>query len=384
LFNSGVPDHGPEPQLEEEPEAQPEAQPEAGAYASAGVDTNEAGHALDGLVAILKTIDTGRPTSAVVGAGHYASVLALDEHTGIALCTDGVGTKLIVAEQAGRFDTVGIDCVAMNVNDLICVGAEPRAMVDYHAVEQADPEVLAAIGRGLKAGAELAGIEIPGGELAQLPEMVRGHPSPHGFDLVGAAVGTVALDRLVTGDRISPGDVLIGLPSSGLHSNGFTLARRSLLDRGGLALDDSPSELGRAVADELLQPTEIYVRAVLELLASDLDVRGLAHITGDGMLNLLRLNPETGYEIDEPLPTQPVFALIRELGQVPEPEMHQVFNMGTGFVCVTPAGDAEPTLELLRRHYSSAARIGRATADAGTVVLAQPGLAGGPGGFRAA
>jgi phosphoribosylformylglycinamidine cyclo-ligase len=368
LFNSDVANRG----------------PETGAYASAGVDTAEAGQALEGLVSILKTIETGRPSSAVVGAGHYASVLAFDERTGIALCTDGVGTKLIVAEQASRFDTVGIDCVAMNVNDLICVGAEPRAMVDYLAVEQADPEVLAAIGRGLKAGAEKAGIEIPGGELAQLPEMVRGHPSPHGLDLVGAAVGTVPLDRVVTGGRISPGDALLGLPSSGLHSNGFTLARRALLEHGGLALDDSPSELGRTVADELLEPTEIYVRAVLDLLDSGLDVRGLAHITGDGLLNLLRLNPETGYEIDEPLPAQPVFALIRELGRVPETEMHQVFNMGTGFVCVTPEGDAESALELLRRHYPSAAAIGRVTAEAGTVVLARPGLVGGRDGFRAA
>jgi phosphoribosylformylglycinamidine cyclo-ligase len=311
-------------------------------------------------------------------------VLAFDERTGIALCTDGVGTKLIVAEQAGRFDTVGIDCVAMNVNDLICVGAEPRAMVDYLAVEQADPEVLAAIGRGLKAGAEKAGIEIPGGELAQLPEMVRGHPSPHGLDLVGAAIGTVPLDQVVTGGRISPGDALLGLPSSGLHSNGFTLARRALLEHGRLALDESPSELGRTVADELLEPTEIYVRAVLDLLESGLDVRGLAHITGDGLLNLLRLNPEAGYEIDEPLPAQPVFALIRELGGVPETEMHRVFNMGTGFVCVTPEGDAERALGLLRRHYPSATTIGRVTAEAGTVVLARPGLVGGRDGFRAA
>jgi phosphoribosylformylglycinamidine cyclo-ligase len=372
LFNSGVADRG------------PEEGPKAGAYASAGVDTSEAGQALDGLIAILKTIDPGRPASSVVGSGHYASVLALDERTGIALCTDGVGTKLIVAEQAGRFDTVGIDCVAMNVNDLVCVGAEPRAMVDYLAVEQADPEVLTSIARGLKAGAEQAGIEIPGGELAQLPEMVRGHPSPHGLDLVGAAVGTVQLDRVVTGARVTPGDVLIGLPSTGLHSNGFTLARRVLLDQAGLSLEDRPPELGRTVADELLEPTAIYVRAVLDLLRSGLDVRGLAHITGDGMLNLLRLNPDAGYVIDEPLPAQPVFALIQELGDLPGAEMHEVFNMGTGFVCVVPAGEAAAALELLRPHYPGAAAIGSATAERGTVVLAKAGLAGDRGGFRAA
>ena len=151
----------------------------------------------------------------MVGTGHYASVLAIDERTGIAICTDGVGTKVIVAMQAGRFDTIGIDCVAMNVNDLICVGAEPIAMLDYLAVEQPDAEMLQAIGEGLRKGAELAGIEIPGGELAELPELIRGHPSPLGFDLAGAAFGTVELDRIITGSAIEPGDVVIALPSSG-------------------------------------------------------------------------------------------------------------------------------------------------------------------------
>src|SRR4029079_10991773 len=145
------------------------------AYAAAGVDAARASDAVEALVAVLQTIDTGHPRRSPVGPGHYASVVPLDEETGIALCTDGVGTKLIVAEQANRFDTVGIDCVAMNVNDLVCVGAEPRAMVDYIAVEQADPELLKSIAEGLKAGAERAGIEIPGGELAQLPEMIKGH-----------------------------------------------------------------------------------------------------------------------------------------------------------------------------------------------------------------
>ncbi len=353
------------------------------AYAAAGVDTAEAGRAIDALVAVLKTIDPGRPSSAVVGAGHYASVLALDGQTGIALCTDGVGTKLIVAEQAGRFDTVGIDCVAMNVNDLICVGAEPRAMLDYLAVEQADAEVLQAVARGLKAGAERAGIEIPGGELAQLPEMVRGHPSPHGIDLVGAAFGTVDLDRIVTGDATRPRDVLLGLPSSGLHSNGFTLARRALLERGGLTLEESPVELGRTVADELLEPTEIYVRAILDLLGSGLEVHGLAHITGEGLLNLLRLNDSAGYEIDEPLPAQPVFGLIQRLGEVPRTEMHRVFNMGTGFVCALAPDHAEDALELLRGHYPAAARIGGVTGAAGTVVLPAASLVGDSDGFRA-
>jgi phosphoribosylformylglycinamidine cyclo-ligase len=356
--------------------------PERDAYAAAGVDTTQAGRAIDSLVSVLKTIDSGAPSRQVVGSGHYASVLALDERIGIALCTDGVGTKLIVAEQAGRFDTIGIDCVAMNVNDLVCVGATPIAMVDYLAVEEADATVLEAIGQGLKAGAERAGVEIPGGELAQLPEMVRGHPSPHGLDLVGTAIGTVPLDRIVSGSAIAPGDALLGLPASGLHSNGFTLARRALLDQGGLGLDKAPAELGRTLADELLEPTEIYVRPVLDLLASGIGVHGLAHITGDGLLNLLRLNLETGYVIDEPLPVPPVFALIAELGEVPEAQMQQVFNMGTGFVCVTPSADAGRALEALRRHYPAAARIGQVTDAAGTVALPRAGLVGDSDGFR--
>src|ERR687883_1247867 len=209
------------------------------AYADAGVDTGRAERAVAGLVEVLRTIDPGRPSRAALGSGHYANVLRIDDTTGIALSTDGVGSKVIIAEQLGRFDTVGIDCIAMNVNDVICVGAEPLAVLDYIAVEDADPDMLRQIAEGLKRGAEDAGVEIPGGELAQLPELIRGHPSPHGFDLVGACFGTVALDAIVTGSAIRPGDAVIGLPSSGVHSNGYTLARRALPDLG-----DTPDELG--------------------------------------------------------------------------------------------------------------------------------------------
>ncbi|MEX0746248.1 MAG: phosphoribosylformylglycinamidine cyclo-ligase [Phycisphaeraceae bacterium] len=340
------------------------------AYAQAGVDTGRASKALTGLVAALGAIDPGRPSRSLVRSGHFASVIDLDGRTGIAICTDGVGTKLIVAEQARRLDTVGIDCVAMCVNDLICVGAEPLAMVDYIAVEHADPEVLAAIGAGLRAGAERAGIEIPGGELAQLPEVIRGHPSPGGLDLVGAGFGAVAVDSIVTGEKIEPGDIVIGLPSSGIHSNGFTLARRALLEHGGHSLDDAPPPLTRPIADELLEPTEIYVRAVRELLGSHIDVHGLAHITGDGLANLLRLNAQVGFEIDDPLPTQPVFDLIASAGEVPSAAMYKVFNMGTGFCCVTTAADEQTALGVLRSHYHDAKRIGHVTERAGSVRVA--------------
>ncbi len=169
------------------------------AYAAAGVDTEQADRGVAALVTILRTIETGRESLSVPLPGHYASVLRIAPNLGIALATDSVGSKVIVAEQAARFDTIGIDCVAMNVNDLICVGAEPLALLDYLAVEAADPALLRELAVGLKVGAEAAGVEIPGGEVCQLPEVIRGHPSPYGFDLVGSAFGTVALDGIVDG-----------------------------------------------------------------------------------------------------------------------------------------------------------------------------------------
>ena len=338
------------------------------AYARAGVDTGDAGRAVKALVGVLNAIDPGRPSRVVPLPGHFASVIEIAPNLGLAVCTDGVGSKVIVAEQAERYDTVGIDCVAMNVNDLVCVGAEPVALLDYLAVERADAEVCEAIARGLRAGAEQAGVEIPGGELAQLPELIRGHPSPRGFDLTATAIGTVALDAIVSGAACTPGDALIGLPSSGVHSNGLTLARRALLEDGGLALDDRPGDLGGAsVADVLLEPTVIYVRAVLALLGSDIPVHGLAHITGDGLENLLRLNPEVGFTVDAPLPVPPVFGLIAARGGVAPAEMWQVFNMGCGFCAVVPAERADDAVDLLGAFHPGTAVIGAVTPDAGRI-----------------
>jgi len=352
----------------------------SGAYATSGVDTGAADRAVGALVSVLKTIDTGRASRSALESGHYAAVLEIAPNLGIAVGTDGVGSKLIVAEQAGRYDTVGIDCIAMNVNDVICVGAEPIAVLDYIAVERADEDVLRAIAVGLKAGAEQAGVEIPGGEVAVLPELIRGHPSPNGFDLTAACFGTVALDAVVTGAACRPGDALIGLPSTGLHSNGYSLARRAL---EGLALDDRPEGLGGSVADALLEPTAIYVRAVLELLRSAVDVRGLAHITGGGLLNLLRLHADVGFEISDPLPAPPVFDLVRELGGVGEAEMWEVFNMGCGFVAVVPEADEAAACEILARRHPGARRIGTITADADRIAVPPLGIAGGPEGLTA-
>src|SRR3954468_21837147 len=333
------------------------------AYAAAGVSIASSDAGVRALVDVLRTIDPGRPSRSLLGSGHYASVLRVADDLAIALSIDGVGSKLVVAEQTGRLETVGIDCIAMNVNDLVCVGAEPLAMLDYLAVEQPEPAALAQIAQGLKAGAEEAGIEIPGGELAVLPELIRGHPSPHGFDLCGAAFGTVAPDAIVTGAAIAPGDALVGIPSSGLHSNGYTLARRALLSDGGLALQDAPPELdGASVADALLEPTAIYVRAVLELLASDVPVHGLAHITGGGLDNLRRLHDGVAYRLEEALPVLPIFGLVQRLGNVPDEEMWRVFNMGCGFIAVVPAGAAEEAAAVLGAHHAGARRIGSVVA----------------------
>src|SRR5919107_793574 len=298
-----------------------------GAYARAGVDQLLSGNAVAALVNVLSGIRTGRPSRTALESGHYANVLTLDENRGLALSCDSVGSKVIVCEQLGRYDTIGIDLFGMNANDVICVGADPIALLDYIAVEEANPEVLEQIGIGLRAGAEQAGVEIPGGELAVLPDVVRGHPSPRGFDLVGFCVGLVELDAVVTGDRIEPGDTLIGIPSSGIHSNGLSLARNVLTD-----LDEEIE--GQTVGDMLLEPTMLYVRAIRELLAS---------------------------------------------------ELYEVFNMGCGFCVVVPRADADAAVELLAAHHPGTAVIGQATTATGVVELPRQGLIGRRGeGFRPA
>jgi phosphoribosylformylglycinamidine cyclo-ligase len=330
---------------------------ESGAYAAAGVDDRAGDAAIAALVASLKRSRLDRPSRQIALPGHYASVIRLDDETGLAMSTDTVGTKMVIAERLRRFDTIGIDCVAMNANDVVCVGAEPMAMLDFVLCGAAEEEVFADLGVGLARGAELAGVEITGGEVAQVGDIIAG------LELGGTCVGTVPLGAIVDGSRIEPGDPVIGLPSSGLHSNGYTLARKALAE---VPLDDE--RLGRPLGDVLLEPTEIYVRAALDLLRSPADVRGLAHITGGGLGNLLRLGGHVGFLIDAPLPAPPIFALVRELGAVSEEEMAAVFNMGCGFCCVVAASDEDRALEVLRGHYPGAQPVGRATGEAGTLV----------------
>ena len=327
---------------------------DAEAYAAAGVSIAGSDRAVAAIVGALGSIEVTKRT--VDLPGHYASVLKVSDDLGIAFATDGVGSKLVVAEQTGRLDTVGIDCVAMNVNDIICVGAEPIALVDDLAVEEPDEDRLAAIARGIARGAQAANVEVPGGELAVLPELIKGHPSPQGFDLCASVIGTVKLDAIVTGKAVAPGDAIVGVPSSGLHSNGYTLARAAL---SSLDYEDRPPELGgKSVADVLLEPTIIYVRAVLDLLRSDIEVHGLAHITGGGVDNLKRLRDDLRYVVEDALPVPPVFGLVQKLGEVDDDEMARVFNMGCGFVCVVPADVADEAAALLAAHHPGTRRIG--------------------------
>ena len=351
------------------------------AYAQAGVDVSQADAGVEAIVSVLSSINTGAPSLSVPLPGHFAAVMRISESLGLAICTDGVGSKLVVAEQSGRLDTVGIDCVAMNVNDLVCVGAKPIALVDYLAVEQSDPDRLRMIAEGLKAGAEQAGIAIPGGELAQVPELIRGHPSPHGFDLCATAVGTVELDRIITGSQITAGDALIGVPSSGLHSNGLTLARKVLLT--GAEMTDRPEGLmGDSIADVLLEPTVIYVRAALELLDSSLPVSGLFHITGGGLLNLLRLGEGVGYRIEDPLEPPPVYGEIAKRGAIPVHEMYEVFNMGCGFAVTVTPDLADDAVALLAEHHPGTRRIGTVTGDGGQITVPSLGVVGDATGLR--
>lgn len=341
-----------------------------------------------GLQALLRWVrptfayNTARP---VLDIGYFANVVPVGPNLGIAISTDGVGTKLLVAQAVGRFDTVGIDCVAMNVNDVLCLGARPVALVDYIALQEATPDLLDALGKGIARGCEDARVSCPGGELAQVREMLHDGRPGHAVDLVGTAIGTVALDKILTGDAVEAGDVLLGLESSGLHSNGFTLARRTLLDRGGLALESQVAELGCTLADELLRPTRIYVRAVMDVLDAGLAVRALAHVTGDGLFNLVRTVRPVGFDIEHWPEPRPIFRLLQRLGDIGDEEMFRAFNMGIGFGLVVAAADADAVRRRLEASGERVHVLGRATLDPARTVHFRPrGLVGRDGRFTRA
>ena len=348
-------------------------------YDDVGVRGQE--HALEAVLRHLgPSLVNAAPYELLTRFGHYASVLRLTEDLGLALCTDGVGSKTMIAAALGRYDTIGFDCMAMNVNDLLCVGARPVAMLDYLGVNTLDDARTEAILEGLGAAAHEARVAVVGGELAQLPGVIGSDGSGPGderaFDLVGTAFGVVDPSRLVLGQDVSPGDVLIGLHSSGIHSNGLSLARRVLLDSGAYRLNEQPSPLERALGDELLEPTRIYVDPIRALWDDGIHPVGLVHITGDGFLNLCRLEAEVGYLIDNLPEEPPVFSLIQKGGDIPDAEMFRVFNMGVGFVAVLRAPEAERALGVLSGTGCPASVIGSVTTRSGEVEIVERGLVG--------
>jgi phosphoribosylformylglycinamidine cyclo-ligase len=341
-------------------------------YKTAGVDAA----AVDsGLQKIIERIRRTWPVGGGLGTvkldiGYFANVIDLGG-VGLALCTDGVGSKSIVAQMMNKYDTIGIDCVAMNVNDVICVGARPVSLVDYIAVEAADAGMLGAIAIGLAEGARQAGISISGGEISLLKDSVRG------FDLVGMAVGLVPLDRIITGRDLAPGDVVIGIESSGIHSNGLTLARYAFFEQARLGIDHVFPELGVPLGAELLRPTLIYVPEILDVIANVPTVKALINITGDGLLNLPRVAARVGFELDNLPPPPPIFRLIQQYGAVADPEMFEVYNMGVGFCVLAAESDVGAIGAILERHGRRARMIGRVVADDGKQVrLPRQGLVG--------
>ena len=309
-------------------------------YSQSGVDIDLEAETVGKLADKLKSTLSCRDI--ITDSGHYAALVRLGDKA-IAMSTDGVGSKILIAEMMEKYDTVGIDCIAMVVNDILCVGAEPIALVDYLAVEKPDPKKAAEIAEGLVKGANESNIAIIGGETASLPGIIKD------FDLAGTGIGFVDVDRIITGEDISPGDVLIGIESNGIHSNGYSLARKALFEVAGLTVNDKMPNGQTTVGEELLKPTELYVKPIVELFNRNYDIHGLAHITGGGFTNLRRLKKGVGYEINS-LPEVPeIFKLIYE--QVNDlREMYKVFNMGVGFVVIASEDESDKIIETLNEY----------------------------------
>ena len=344
-------------------------------YARSGVDINREGSAVAALIGGLSAVRApGQVGASVDLPGGFGGLIEFGEHL-LALATDGVGSKLQIASSLERWEGVGIDCMAMNVNDLLCVGAEPIAFVDYIAVPQPDPAVHRALGASLAEAARRARVTIAGGETATLPGIVRE------LDLSGTALGWLPRGKAITGASLEPGDVLIGLPSSGLHSNGYSLVRL-LLERSGADLDAPPPFEVRTMrrieshgptvtlGDVLLNPTRIYVDPVVDLIdacrsgsgpAPDGTLRAIAHITGGGLSNLLRLHDHLGWRIDDPMPVHAEFDWLQDLGSVTDWEMHRTFNMGMGMCLAVEAVHATSILDWLQDRGAGAQRVGSVT-----------------------
>jgi phosphoribosylformylglycinamidine cyclo-ligase len=342
-------------------------------YSAAGVDIAAGERAVELIKDSVKR--TNRPE--VLGdLGGFAGLFELDiskySKPVLATSTDGVGTKLAIAQAVDRHDTVGIDLVAMVVDDLVVVGAEPLFMTDYIAIGRVVPDKIAAIVKGIAEGCVQAGCALLGGETAEHPGVM----GPDEYDVSGAAVGVVDADALLGPERVSPGDVVIGLGSSGLHANGYSLVRAVLPD---MSLDSTPSELaGRILADELLRPTRIYARDCLAL-ADECNAAAFAHITGGGLAGNLRrvLPPTLDAVIDRSTwSPQPIFDVIARLGRISRDELERTFNVGVGMVAILPATEQSAALALLAARGVAAWRLGELRPGTGAVSL--HGEYGGP------
>ncbi|MBA2850343.1 phosphoribosylformylglycinamidine cyclo-ligase [Methanococcus maripaludis] len=318
-------------------------------YKDAGVDIYKEDKVIRALASQIKFERTDAIKPADL-KGHYAGAIEFGDYY-LVLCTDGVGSKMVVAEMANKFDTVPIDMIAMNVNDAICIGAEPVALVDYMAVEDITEDIASQIGKGLNDGIKESNINLIGGETASLPNMIKG------VDLAGTVLAVVKKDEIVSGKEVKPGDLIVGLRSSGIHSNGLSLARKVFFDIANLDVNSKLSH-GKTVAEELLTPTKIYVKPVLEMI-KQVNVKGLAHITGGGFRKLKRLNKEVCYKIDELPEILPIFKEMQNLGNVADEEMFKTFNMGIGFCVIVEKEDAEKIIEISNHHNIPAFVIGK-------------------------
>jgi phosphoribosylformylglycinamidine cyclo-ligase len=300
------------------------------------------------------------PFSAKVlsGYGAYAGLIGLGNKV-LALHADGVGSKIIVAQMMNRFDTIGLDCIAMNVNDIICVGAQPLAFIDYIALKSANKMLLRQIVKGLVKGAKECNIPIVGGETAILPDIISGFNDENAFDLAGMILGSASRSELVLGQGIAVGDVILGVESSGLHSNGYTLARRILLSK--YSLEDIPTYLIRTIGEELLTPTRIYVKPVIEILNQrmSLQIHGLAHITGGSFTKLTRLNKGVRYMLSNLPSVDGIFKQIQVDGRVDIKEMYKTFNMGIGFCVVLPSSSVDRVFRTFEKYKMRCIEIGK-------------------------
>jgi phosphoribosylformylglycinamidine cyclo-ligase len=327
-------------------------------YADTGIDIRIISKAQKKIGAMISDTHLLSFTGKVLsGYGDYAGLIQLGAKV-LALHADGVGSKIIVAQMMNRFDTIGLDCIAMNVNDIICVGAQPIAFIDYIALKYANKILLQQIVKGLVEGAKESSIPIVGGETAILPDVISGFDDENAFDLAGMVLGSVSKSQLVLGERITVGDVILGVESSGIHSNGYTLARKVLLSK--YSLDDIPAYLLHTVGEELLTPTKIYVKPIIEILnqRKSIQIHGLAHITGGSFTKLARLNKGVRYMLNNLPSVKGIFKQIQVDGGIDTNEMYRTFNMGIGFCVILPSSSVDKVFSIFEKYRMRCMRIG--------------------------